>query len=105
MNSITSALAIEEVYCDEDFKIKIQALVNQILNFVKFPKGITHLELIACKGLLFPIDIAFRGGGYWVADVLLKRRISQNINIMLIKSLLNEEFHYVTSKVNKGVLV
>ena len=105
MNSLASALAIEEVYCNEAFKNKIQALVNKILNFVKFYKGITHLELIVCKGILFPIDIAFRGGGYWIADVLLKRRISQNINLMFIKSLLNEEFHYAISKVNKGVLI
>ena len=105
MGEGVSAIAIEEVNYKDNFKIKIQKLVNTILDTFNYKNGLTHLEMIDRDGDFFPIDIAFRGGGYWVSDKLVRRRISTNINVLLVNSLLKFDTEINFSSLPKGVLV
>ena len=105
MGEGASAIAIEEININNNFEMKLQKLVNTILDIFDYKIGLTHLEIIEHDGDFFPIDIAFRGGGYWVSDKLLRRRISKNINVLLVNALLNFDTEINFSSLPNAVLV
>jgi hypothetical protein len=75
----SSAIMIATIDFDDPIFLKLSKYAVDILRCLECEAGISHIEVIVDEmGNVFPIDIAFRGGGYWVADRIMTRTLGVN---------------------------
>jgi hypothetical protein len=85
MNQSTSAIAIKTISSHHPMESKLREFALKLLAGLQFHEGPAHIEVIVCKnGYIYPIDIGFRTGGFWVGDKLATKIFGINPNILFI---------------------
>jgi len=74
----------------EDTKVfkLISAYIQSIFHNIEIKPTLYHIEVKVNDKGVFLIDVGFRGGGYFVADFLVRESIKMNLNLFFILNVL-----------------
>lgn len=85
-----SAVGMKTIAYDDPLYSALEECAKSLLASIGYFQGPSHIEVKVFQGKIYPIDVGLRGGGYWVADRIVRDVLGINLSVLTAREMLGQ---------------